>query len=545
LTQEIRLGHEAVMCQKCHADNVIAVVKSANCGAASVSCASGDLIPPMTEAIHNNHKDVVFSDSKGRNGACQGCHPAHRSDGVVDSTYPITTLGTNAFASGDNRDGVGGCFANRDVHANRNRAANLQAGKIHLNAVGQWLKTNVANDTGTDKGIWCTNCHTQFSQEIWRKENVKDLVHAKPGDPGNVREPKANATLSDVAFAAGVSLSQATAWLDPKTTADTYAPWNDPDGVNYPDANVATIEILSNGSPKVTLDGDGDPSVRVLDFCTTPDCVAAAQVVLNGEHNGSTAAAVPFSAATDGRDHWLAPGEPHCADCHAAPYTEQSGNINAFPPFNYPRKASLMRYSRGHQDITCQGCHESTHGLYPVVGNIDTTSWAQAAGMNTDGSHGPLKCGACHKVNSSGVDSAVGNLTFQGTSIASNFDAAVSWMHTYTDESDPRTNICLRCHSDNRSRISSTNGNWTNHAMDGNVSRATMDKVEILQRGHVSGDPAFENPEDTVCQTCHNDHSKQVDCGRDKWLAHLPEGRVSASVWEYVSKKEAGSTCGY
>ena len=72
---------------------------------------------------------------------------------------------------------------------------------------------------------------------------------------------------------------------------------------------------------------------------------------------------------------------------------EQSGNINAFPPFNYPRKASLIRYSRGHRDITCQGCHESTHGLYPVTPNIDTTTYAQAASMNTDGSHGPLKCG--------------------------------------------------------------------------------------------------------------------------------------------------------
>ena len=67
------------------------------------------------------------------------------------------------------------------------------------------------------------------------------------------------------------------------------------------------------------------------------------------------AAAVPFSAATDGRDHWLAAGEPHCADCHQPPYTEQSGNINFFPPFNYPAKAGLMRYSFGHQGVSCQG----------------------------------------------------------------------------------------------------------------------------------------------------------------------------------------------
>jgi hypothetical protein len=469
-TQTIRLGHESVMCQKCHADNVIAVVKSATHGA------TGELIPPITEAIHNNHRDLAFNHSKGRNGSCQGCHPAHRSDGIVDSTYPITPLGLNAFATGDNRDGVGGCYANRDVHANRNKDTDGAGTPSHLNAVGNWLLTNVAKDTGTWKGIWCTNCHSQLSQEIWRKENVADLVHSTPGQAGNVREPKAKATLSDVAFAAGVSLAQAVAWLDPKTTADTFAPWNEPDLTDYPDANVATIEVSTSASGCgtrtpvwnstfgvyvcVSMDADGDPSVRAMDFCTTSDCVATAQAILTAEGNGSIAAAVPFSAATDGRDHWLSPGEPHCADCHAAPYVEQSGNINAFPPFNYPRKASLFRYSRGHQDITCQGCHESTHGLYPVVGVIDTTSYAQAAGMNTDGSHGPLKCGACHIANSSGVDNSVANLTFQGTAIASNFDAAVSWMHTYTDESDPRANICLRCHGDNRSKISSTDGKW-------------------------------------------------------------------------------------
>ena len=135
--------------------------------------------------------------------------------------------------------------------------------------------------------------------------------------------------------------------------------------------------------------------------------MAAAQATLNSTCTPAAgercAVPVPFSAATDGRDHWLSAGEPHCADCHAAPYVEQSGNINAFPPFNYPRKASLMRYSRGHQDITCQGCHESIHGLYPVTPTIDTTSYAQAANLNADGTHGPVKCGACHQDNNNGI----------------------------------------------------------------------------------------------------------------------------------------------
>ena len=44
----------------------------------------------------------------------------------------------------------------------------------------------------------------------------------------------------------------------------------------------------------------------------------------------------------------------------------RAATSHSIPPFNYPAKASLMRYTRGHQDISCQGCHESIHGLYPV-----------------------------------------------------------------------------------------------------------------------------------------------------------------------------------
>jgi hypothetical protein len=535
--QTTRLGHESVMCQKCHADNVIAKVKS------GTHVEDGMLIPPLTEAIHNNHSEREFSDSLGRDGGCQGCHPAHRSDGNL-TNYPITKLGLNAFAAGDNRDAAGGCYVGRDVHSNRNRAADL-AGGSHLNAVGQWLVTNVAKDTGTDKGIWCTNCHTQFSQELWRAENVKDLVHSKPGDPGNVREPKVNATLADVANAAGITPAQAIAWLDPKTVVDTFAVWNEPDRVDFPDANVATIEILANSQPKVTFDGDGDVSVRAMDFCTTPDCVAAVQAVLNAEGNGSTAVPVPFSAATDGRDHWLAPGEPHCADCHKAPYVEQSGNINAFPPFNYPRKASLFRYSRGHQDITCQGCHESIHGLYPVTPNIDTTTYAQAASMNTDGKHGPLKCGACHVTNKYGVPAEAINLKYNGVKIANNFDAAVGWAHSFTNEANPTQDLCLNCHTDKSSKVSSTSSGWLSHSALAFVGRKNMDKTEIALLGHVSGDPAVQNPLTTVCKACHTDKSTKVSCGNAVWKQHVPFGAVAQTVWESVSKTKTGSTCGF
>ena len=584
------------------------MVKSASCGPGSISCDDGDLIAPLTEALHYNHRNVteggtiVFNDNEGRDGGCQGCHPAHRSDGDM-SGYPITLEGDNFYAGLDNRDANGGCFVGRDVHSNPMKDVDGAETPEHLNPVGQWLADNVAND---GKGIWCTNCHQQLGQEMWKAENVVSLVHAQAGDPGHVRQPVAGApnggTLADVALAIGTTEAQAISWLDPKTTNptdDTHAIWApDPGLCNYVagyfglipvdpahDGNVATVEVNVNsaaacstgggtglidcgaaytGAPAFHIcgstDTDGDFNVSLVagpgesPFCSTPDCVSAAQDTLPA---GSVAVPVPMSAATDGRDHWLSPGEPHCADCHEAPYVEQSGNVNPFPPFNYPRKASLMRYSRGHQDITCQGCHESIHGLYPVTPDIDTTSYAQAASLNSDGSHGPLKCGACHEIDGDGLPTFLVNLTYKGQDIMeinpveARFDAAVSWMHTFTDDVSPinglgTDSVCLNCHEDRSGSISSTNRKWTEHAKEGKISRQLMDKSEIEVLGHVAGGGG-EDPLSTVCTSCHGDRTNTLSrkgC-TTKWKNHLIEGRVAEPVWENVSLAFDGTTCGW
>ncbi|HFD81371.1 MAG TPA: hypothetical protein ENK05_13410 [Gammaproteobacteria bacterium] len=555
LPQNTRLGHESIICQKCHADNVIAVVKSAYTDASKT-----ELIPPVTEAIHWNHRSqseggpIVLSDALGRDGGCQGCHPAHRSNGDMQG-YPITKGGENFYANSDNRLASGGCFVGRDVHSNPGRDSDGAETPSHLNAIGQWLVDNVANDSGQDRGIWCTNCHTQLSQELWRAEDCTDLIN---GDC--ITNPRAEPTLASVAAAVGVSEAQAISWLDPKDNINGLTP----DGIDHThdiwkssisDANVATIEVR-NGAPWGTTDADGDFSVRILDFCTTPDCVSAAQAKLDAEGNGGTAVPVPFSAATDGRDHWLAPGEPHCADCHQAPYTEQSGNHNPYPPFNYPRKASLMRYSRGHRDITCQGCHESIHGLYPVTPGIDTTTYAQAASLNHDGSHGPLKCGTCHDIDpTTGVPSIVcapgsesgqcdggPGLHFKGTPIKNDFDAAVSWAHSFTDEADPLDSLCLNCHEDERNKVSVSEDDWLEHALKKRVTRRIMDQVETSLFGSVFGST---DPLNTVCRGCHDDKRQKVACNEKEWKEHLLEGRVNDGVWEDVSLQLTGSTCGW
>jgi hypothetical protein len=626
LPQNTRLGNESVICQKCHADNVIAVVKSASCGPTSnpnnnpLGCAEDDVIPALTEAIHWNHRNVseggniVFNDALGRDGGCQGCHPAHRSDGDM-SGYPITLDGDNFYAAADNRDANGGCFVGRDVHSNPMKDIDGAETPSHLNPVGGWLYTNVAKDSGNWKGVWCTNCHSQAGQELWKAENVEDLIHAEPGDPGNVRQPVngpvteiapdvfvSGGTLTDVVDAvnaatsatgssANYSVALFESWLDPKNDPNdpmtfdpndqTHAIWApDPGLCNYVagyfgvipvdpahDGNVATVEVNVTsaascstgggtglidcgveypGAPAFHIcgstDGDGDFSVSLLDFCTTPDCVTAAQGPLP---SGSVAVPVPMSAATDGRDHWLAPGEAHCADCHAAPYVEQSGNISAYPPFNYPRKASLMRYTRGHRDISCQGCHESIHGLYPVTPTIDTTSYAQAAQWNSDGSHGPLKCASCHETNNQGINERIDDLVYQGQEVKGNFDLAVGWMHTFTSEHDPRQDLCENCHGDNTDEVGCDEKRWLEHSRQGRVSRNVMDQVEDLELGAVCGSQSASVALDTVCQGCHSDRSKKVDCSKPKWKKHLVEGRVSQEVWESVSLAKAGSTCGW
>jgi hypothetical protein len=627
--QNTRLGHESIICQKCHADNVIAVVKSATY--------QGNVIPPVTEAIHTNHREVseggpiAFGDSQGRSGGCQGCHPAHRSSGDM-TNYPITLGGENFYAGMDNRDANGGCFVGRDVHSNPNKDSDGAETPEHLNPMGEWLSDNVFNDgNSSNGGLWCTNCHQQLGQELWKAENVDSLVHAQPGDPGHVREPGVGATLADVASNLGISLAQAESWLDPRdpaiapltasglprTADETHTIWkanpglcdyvagyfgiDDPDnpGSPYPvnpahDGNVATVEVNVNsaaacstgagtglidcgaeitGAPAFhicgTYDGDstngglGDftvslPGVNVPQspFCTTPDCVTAAQGTLPA---GSVAVPVPFSAATDGRDHWLSAGEPHCADCHAAPYVEQSGNINAFPPFNYPQKASLMRYSRGHQDISCQGCHESIHGLYPVTPDIDTTSYAQAASLNADDSHGPLKCGTCHEVDQNGIPTWMQGVKYNGSRIRT-YDDAVSWAHTFTAEVNPLDDggVCQNCHQDRASKISETSGKWLRHSFVGRIGRQIQDKAEIAALGDVAGG-GYVDADDlagltgSVCTSCHTlqngpsgNFVTLATCNNPTFKSHVIDGRLSEKVWTYVAKKQnSGSTCGW
>ncbi|HKJ77626.1 MAG TPA: hypothetical protein VKA64_10530 [Gammaproteobacteria bacterium] len=420
-----RLGRDPVLCQKCHADNVIGVLSSEK--AEDPETGEKKLLPPLSEALHSKHQKLrPMTDSKGRTGACQGCHPAHRQSGSMEG-YPITADGKNAYADADNRDAAGGCYVGRDVHSNPGKEDDGVGSDEHLNAVGEYLQENVSkigNDEG-GKGLWCTNCHNQLSRELYQRDNLENAFK-------QTGETIRDKSLDEIAAAIGVSKQTLIEkYIDPKVVEDE-------DGHDTPgesgilltwakDRLVPDIGViaLKDGGPMVSKDADGDINVKILSANPAVDPAS-----LDLPEGATGAAAVPYSAATHGRDYWLSPGQPHCADCHAAPFVEGQGGV-AYP-INQPGKYSLMRYSKGHAALSCQSCHESIHGLYPVTPKIDVTTYEQAAQYNPDGSHGPLKCSSCHVVNEEGVPYLADDpedYSYNGTYIREDYDAAVAWIH--------------------------------------------------------------------------------------------------------------------
>ncbi len=420
-----RLGRDPVLCQKCHADNVIGVLQSKTFK--DPKTGNDVVIPALTQAIHTVHQTKApMPDSQGRTAACQGCHPAHRQDRSMDN-YPITLDGKNTFAQGDNRDAAGGCFVGRDVHANRNKDRDGAETPEHLNSIGKWMQTNVSNigDGKGGKGLWCTNCHSQLSRELYQRDN---LTNAFKQEGTTIR----NKSLDEIAAAIGITTDELkTKYLDPKVVLNSKG--EDTPGesgilktwaANRLVPDIAVIALQGNG-PMVSKDEDGDINVTIL---SANPAVDIKSLKLPAGATGATA--VPYDAATHGRDYWLSPGSPHCADCHAAPYVEGQGGA-AFP-INQPGKYSNMRYSKGHSGLSCQSCHQSIHGLYPVTPKTDVTTYKQAAQYNPDGSHGPFKCAACHVTNKDGVPviADMKDYVWNGKPILHDYDAAVSWMHS-------------------------------------------------------------------------------------------------------------------
>ncbi len=366
--------------------------------------------------------------------------------------------------------------------------------------------TSNVNPNGERKGLWCTNCHNMLSRVLYKADNlgasggnafqpnaadtVRDAtdlddlaaqLNAATDDFGNPLSYPTSEMIgggSPVPFTAALLKTM----IDPRTNHtdgsnvwaadadgdsidDVAATWLAPfrrggspgiavlnawtldatDSTKIVDVGFSTATTTVNGIPVSTLTANTD-----LPFAATDEDGDITVNIENGNPRATsakpdTAAIADYETADDAGDYWLAVGAPHCADCHAPPFVEGQGGV-AFP-INQPGKYSLMRYSKGHHGLACQACHQSIHGLYPVTAGVDQTTYAQAAALNPDGSHGPLKCATCHgeaNVNAFGVptivpagttvaydldgDGAISTAE-EAVDITTNFDAAVTWIH--------------------------------------------------------------------------------------------------------------------
>ncbi|RMD95759.1 MAG: hypothetical protein D6814_12730 [Calditrichaeota bacterium] len=240
----------------------------------------------------------------------------------------------------------------------------------HLNAIGQWLKQNVMAD---GKGLYCTNCHNMASRLLYKADTLQRVLQPMQG------RTLRNQPLEQI---------------------------------------LAAFRKMENGRyAKFTAQDFFDPRV------TEQNAIAA---VWRDE------ASDPYKIIDDGGDYWLAAGEPKCADCHTPPFVENMGGL--YPPIDQVEKFSLMRYSKGHHGISCQSCHQSTHGLYPVAATgADPVSLQQARQLNPDQSPGPIRCATCHVVDRDGVPRILSEsklAAFPADKYPTRYERAVAYAHT-------------------------------------------------------------------------------------------------------------------
>ena len=392
-----RLGKVGMVnCADCHGDNVSGNLQEPRPTATGYKAVKAKT---LTEAIHGFHLGMVpMPDGAGRSQACQSCHPTHfQNPNMNDDSNPYRVTdryGEGRFSKGDIRKSGGGCYVRRDAHSNPDAKP-----PFFLNAYGKWQLENVATrdehgkKTKELRGLYCTNCHTKVAQAF---QNYDNITHDSMQKGKTLRNKSITEMIKVVA---GGDTKKFAALADPKTT-----------GANevmkyYTEHKSATLVKNVGKDGKLDLKPWNHPK--------------------GGE--------VPYAAASGGNDWWLSASEPHCADCHIAPFVEQETGGKYFP-IDLPNKYSLYRYSKAHGNIACQSCHESTHGLYSTrydgkERSVDVTTHEQALQYSPDGKYtGPVTCAACHTVNKKGVP-----LQLRGTKYENDYWASVTLAHFMRD----------------------------------------------------------------------------------------------------------------
>ncbi|MHB8909901.1 MAG: hypothetical protein ACYDAA_13590 [Syntrophales bacterium] len=391
-----RLGDTgSVYCADCHGDNMSGNLRSPRPGASGYTAVKSK---PLSAAVHAVHALMVpMPDKAGRTQNCQACHPAHwqasEMNDIATNRYHITDENGNPrFSDADMRTAGGGCYLRRDAHTNP-----AVKPPFFLNEIGKWYLANVSlkDERGMPirelRGLACTNCHNHLAQELYRHDDLRDAA-------SQTGKTLRNRSLPEVvtAVAAGDAKRFARFYADPIVGAE-----GNPLYAYYAGHKGAILAKAARGE---------NDALRLLPW------------------NAPGGDPVSYADASGGDDWWLSPGEPHCADCHLAPFVESGGG--GYFPLDQPNKYSLYRYSKAHGVLACQSCHESMHGLYPVryegtKNTVDQTSHEQALQFSPDGKYaGPVTCAACHTVNGKGVPVQLG-----GTPYAKDYWASVVLIH--------------------------------------------------------------------------------------------------------------------
>ncbi len=111
----------------------------------------------------------------------------------------------------------------------------------------------------------------------------------------------------------------------------------------------------------------------------------------------------------------------------------------------------LYRLSKGHGEVMCEGCHNSTHAIWP---NAMANANDNVASDQLQGHHGTLiECSTCHGENSFGIDDFKGNLDANGQMKGPHGMHPVNdpmWneKHKEVDKGNNR-NSCRACHGIN------------------------------------------------------------------------------------------------
>ncbi len=370
-----RLGETgAVNCTDCHGDNISGNLQAPRPGAQGYKAVKA---PVLTEAVHRVHATAAsLPDGAGRTMNCQACHPTHwqnpdRNDPAANPMSITDDTGRPRFSGADQRTGGGGCYLRRDATTNPHLTP-----PFFLNDIGRWFLENVSfrdekgNKLTEMRGLTCTNCHNPLTPALNAFDDLKDVVSQ---DGQTLR----NKPLAQVI--------QSVAGGDAARFADYFA---DP-RVSTPGNPLKAFYAQHSGLTLVKAGKDEKGNLKLMPW------------------NAPQGDPVPYPAASGGSDWWLSGGEPHCANCHLAPFVESAGGD--YFPIDQPGKYSLYRYSKAHANLACQSCHESIHGLYPVryegqADTVDLTTHQQALQFSPDGQYaGPVTCAACHTVNAKGV----------------------------------------------------------------------------------------------------------------------------------------------